>query len=154
MGFRREPLQRGTSLLCRWVEPPAHLDSTRTTPRTLHTPQCSALRDAFYGNLLGLRLFWWFPPAWFLGGWLGAAGGGALIGEAMKRSGVEERFVDEVKSVLTPDTSALFLIADKSDVDEMERELALLQPFRVIRHTPVEATVENLRREMGPRHGD
>jgi uncharacterized membrane protein len=76
-------------------------------------------------------------------------GGGALIGEAMKRSGIDETFVDQVKSELTPGTSALFLIGARSDTDEMARAFEEHHPTSVIRHTLPEPTLENLRKELG-----
>jgi uncharacterized membrane protein len=132
-----------------WLDDVATVEKHKGGFVALHTPRGSVLRGAFYGSLIGLLLFWWFPPAWFLGGWLGGIGGGALIGEAMKRSGIDEIFVDQVKSVLTPGTSALFLIGSKSDIDEMARELEGHHPSRVIRHTLPESTLDNLKKEMG-----
>lgn len=132
-----------------WLDDVATVEKHEGGFVALHTPHGSALRGAFYGSLIGLLLFWWFPPAWFFGGWLGGMGGGALIGEAMKRSGIDETFVDQVKSVLTPGTSALFLIGARSDTDEMARELEEHHPSRVIRHTLLEPTLESLKKEMG-----
>jgi uncharacterized membrane protein len=76
-------------------------------------------------------------------------GGGALIGEAMKRTGIDETFVDQVKSELTPGTSALFLIGASSDADEMARAFEEHHPTSVIRHTLPEPTLKNLKKEMG-----
>jgi uncharacterized membrane protein len=132
-----------------WLDDVATVEKHEGGIVALHTPHGSAVRGAFFGSLIGLLLFWWFPPAWFYGGWLGGMGGGALIGEAMKRSGIDETFVDQVKSVLTPGTSALFLIGSKSDVDEMARELDDHHPSRVIRHALPEPTLESLKKEMG-----
>ncbi len=116
---------------------------------TLHTPHGSLVRGAFYGSLIGLLLFWWFPPAWVFGGWLGGMGGGALIGEAMKRSGIDERIVDQVKTELSPGSSALFLLGTTSSADEMARVFETYQPSGVIRHSLSTATLENLNRELG-----
>jgi uncharacterized membrane protein len=80
---------------------------------------------------------------------LGGLGGGALIGEAMKRTGIDEKLVDEVKSELTPDTSALFFIGASSDADEMTREFEEHHPVSVVRHTLSESTLEILKREVG-----
>jgi uncharacterized membrane protein len=73
-----------------WIDDVAVVEKHRTGVVTLHTPHGSAARGALFGGLIGLLLFWWFPPAWFFGGWLGGLGGGALIGEAMKHSGIDE----------------------------------------------------------------
>ena len=81
--------------------------------------------------------------------WLGGLGGGALIGEAMKRSGVDEKLVDQVKDELTPGSSALFLIGVSSDAEEMARFFEEHHPVSVIRHTLPAPTLENLKKEMG-----
>ena len=132
-----------------WMDDVAIVEKHKGGFVALHTPRGSALRGAFYGSLIGLLLFWWFPPAWFFGGWLGGMGGGALIGEAMKRSGIDETLVDQAKSELTPGTSALFLIGARSDADEMVRVCEEHHPTSVIRHTLPELTLENLEKEMG-----
>jgi uncharacterized membrane protein len=132
-----------------WIDEVAVVERHKGGLVALHSAHGSALRGAFYGSLIGLLLFWWFPPAWFLGGWLGGLGGGALIGEAMKRTGIDEKLVDEVKSELTPDTSALFFIGVSSDADEMVREFEEHHPVSVVRHTLSESTLEILKKEVG-----
>jgi uncharacterized membrane protein len=67
----------------------------------------------------------------------------------MKRSGIDETFVDQVKSELTPGTSALFLIGARSDTDEMVRAFEEHHPTNVMRHTLPEPTLENLKKELG-----
>lgn len=134
-----------------WLDDVATVEKHKGGFVALHTPHGSALRGAFYGSLIGLLLFWWFPPAWFFGGWLGGMGGGALIGEAMKRSGIDETFVDQVKSELTPGTSALFLIGARSDTEEMARAFEEHHPISAIRHPLPEPTLENLKKELGAR---
>lgn len=132
-----------------WMDDVAIVEKHKGGFVALHTPHGSAVRGAFFGSLIGLLLFWWFPPAWFFGGWLGGLGGGALIGEAMKRSGIDEKLVDQVKSELTPGTSAVFLIGASSDADEMARAFEEHHPASVIRHTLSEPTLENLKKELG-----
>jgi len=68
---------------------------------SIHTPHGSVALGAFYGSLIGLLLFWCFLQR---GSWAdgSAYGRGALIGEAMKRTGLDEELVDQVKSELTP----------------------------------------------------
>ncbi|MGC8509823.1 MAG: DUF1269 domain-containing protein [Acidimicrobiales bacterium] len=132
-----------------WMDNVAVVEKHKGGLVMLHTPHGSAARGALWGGLIGLLLFWWFPPAWFFGGWLGGLGGGALIGEAMKRSGLDENLVHEVTSALTPGTSALLLIGASGDADEMARVFDEHHPSRVIRHTLSDATVANLVKELG-----
>ncbi len=136
-----------------WTDNVAVVEKHKGGLVTLHTPHGSAAQGALWGGLIGLLLFWWFPPAWFFGGWLGGLGGGALIGEAMKRSGLDEKLVHEVTSALTPGTSALLLIGEHGDTDEMARAFEEHHPTRVIRHTLSDTTVANLVKEMGEHPG-
>ena len=132
-----------------WIDDVALVEKHRSGFVTVHSPHGSAARGALWGGLVGMLLFWWFPPAWFFGGWLGGAGGGALIGEAMKRSGLDQQLVHDVQSALAPGTSALLLIGESFDADEMERAFADRHPSRVIRHTLSDETVANLSKELG-----
>ncbi len=132
-----------------WLDDVAVVEKHMGGVVALHTPHGSAVRGAFYGSLIGLLLFWWFPPAWFFGGWPGGMGGGALIGEAMKRSGIDERLVHQVKTELSPGTSALFLLGTTSNADEMARVFETYQPSGMIRHSLSKPTLENLNRELG-----
>lgn len=132
-----------------WIDDVAIIEKHKGGFVSIHTPHGSAALGAFYGGLLGLLLFWWFPPAWFFGGWLGGLGGGALIGEAMKRSGIDERLVDEVKAELTPGTSALLLIGATGDLDQMTRAFEQHHPVKVIRHPLSDETIDSLKKEVG-----
>jgi uncharacterized membrane protein len=132
-----------------WIDDVAVVEKHRSGLVSLHTPHGSATAGAFFGGLVGLLLFWWFPPAWFFGGWLGGLGVGALVGEAMKRSGIDEKLVQEVKSELTPGTSALVLIGASGDADQMARAFEPYHPTRVIRQTLSDATVDSLRQALG-----
>ncbi len=132
-----------------WIDDVAVVEKHKTGLVTLHTPHGSAVQGALFGGLIGLLLFWWFPPAWFLGGWLGGLGGGALIGEAMKRSGVDEKLVHEIKSELVPGTSALLLIGATGDADQMARAFEPYNPTKVIRRNLDDTTVENLKGILG-----
>lgn len=132
-----------------WLDDVAVVEKHRGGLVAFHSPHGSAVRGAVYGGLVGLLLFWWFPPAWFFGGWLGGMGGGALIGEAMKRSGVDERLVDQIKAALVPGTSALFFIGDSADADEIARAFQGHHPVSEIRHVMSEATLANIKRELG-----
>jgi uncharacterized membrane protein len=132
-----------------WIDDVAVVEKHKTGLVTLHTPHGSAVQGALFGGLIGLLLFWWFPPAWFLGGWLGGLGGGALIGEAMKRSGVDEKLVHEIKSELVPGTSALLLIGASGDADQMAHAFEPYNPTKVIRRNLDDETVENLKGILG-----
>jgi uncharacterized membrane protein len=132
-----------------WIDDVAIVEKHKGGHVSIQTPHGSVALGAFYGALIGLLLFWWFPPAWFLGGWLGGLGGGALIGEAMTRSGLDEKLVDQVKAELSPGTSALLLIGATGDADEMKRAFEQLHPVKVTRHPLSDETVENLKKEVG-----
>jgi uncharacterized membrane protein len=132
-----------------WTDDVAIVEKHKGGLVSIHTPHGSVALGAFYGSLLGLLLFWWFPPAWFLGGWLGGMGGGALIGEAMKRTGLDEELVDQVKSELTPGTSALLLIGASGDAEQMTRAFEQHHPVSVIRQLLADDTLDNLKKEVG-----
>ncbi len=131
-----------------WIYDVAIVEKHKGGFVSIHSPHGSVAQGAFYGGIIGLLLFWWFPPAWFLGGWLVGLGGGALIGEAMKRSGVDEKLVNQVKSELTPGTSALLLIGATGDVDEMTRAFDQHHPVKVIREPLTDEAIENLKKEF------
>jgi uncharacterized membrane protein len=130
-----------------WIDDVVIVEKHKGGFVSIHSPHGSAAAGAFYGGLLGLLLVWWFPPAWFLGGWLGGLGGGALIGEAMKRSGVDQKLVDEVKSELNPGTSALLLIGASGDADQMERALEQHQPAKILHFPLSDDTIDALKKE-------
>jgi len=137
-----------------WIDNVAVVQKHKTGFVTVHTPHGSAAQGALFGGLIGLLLFWWFPPAWFFGGWLGGMGIGALAGEAMKRVGLDESLVQEVKSELTPGTSALLLIGAEGDADQMARAFAPYKPTRIIRHSLSDLNIENLKKELGDHTAD
>ncbi len=130
-----------------WIDDVAIVEKHKGGFVSIHSPHGSVALGAFYGGLLGLILFWWFPPAWFLGGWLGGLGGGALLGEAVKRSGIDEKLVDEVKSELTPGTSALLLIGVKGDADQMTRAFEQHNPAKVLNFPLSDETIDALKKE-------
>jgi len=136
-----------------WIDDVAVVEKHKAGFVTLHTPHGSAAGGALFGGLLGMLLFWWFPPAWFFGGWLGALGVGALVGEAMKRAGIDEDLVHQVKSELTPGTSALLLIGASGDADQMARAFEPYHPVSVVRHTIPDTSIEGLRKEFGDHAG-
>ncbi len=132
-----------------WIDDIAIVEKHKGGFVSIHSPHGSVALGAFYGGLIGLLLFWWFPPAWFLGGWLGGLGGGALIGEAMKRSGLDEKLVEQVKSELTPGTSALLLIGATGDLDQMARAFEQHHPVSTIREPLSDEALDNLKKEVG-----
>jgi uncharacterized membrane protein len=132
-----------------WIDDVAVVEKHKTGIVTIHTPHGSAAGGALWGGLIGLLLFWWFPPAWFLGGWLGGLVGGGVIGEAMKRAGVDENLVKTIKSELTPGTSALLLMGASGDIDQMQRAFDPYHPSKVIRESLSADTVERLKEALG-----
>jgi uncharacterized membrane protein len=132
-----------------WVDDIAVVEKHHSGRVTLHTPHGSVAGATLFGGLIGMLLFWWFPPAWFFGGWLGGMGIGALAGEAMKKAGVDQDMVDQIKSELTHGTSALVLMGAKGDADEMARAFEKYKPVSVIRHEMPEQTVANLKDALG-----
>jgi uncharacterized membrane protein len=71
------------------------------------------------GALLGLLLTFLFP---FFGLALGA-GGGALVGSLLNR-GVDQKFVNDVKAAMKPNTSAIFLVVERADMNALRAALA------------------------------
>jgi uncharacterized membrane protein len=71
-----------------------------------------AAMGALWGLLFGLIFF---VP--LLGAALGAAGG--ALGGALTDVGIDDRFIDEVRSQVTPGTSALFLLTSDVVVDKV-----------------------------------
>lgn len=136
-----------------WVDDIAVIEKHKSGRIALHTPHGSMAQGAMWGGIAGLLVFWWFPPAWFFGGWLAGLGGGALIGEAMKKSGLDNKLVEQVKSEMTPGTSALVLIGASGDTDQMARAFEAHHPSSVIRHPIPEATIESLKEALGTHEG-
>jgi uncharacterized membrane protein len=132
-----------------WVDDVAVVEKHKSGRVSLHTPHGSVAGGALWGGLIGMLLFWWFPPGWFLAGWLGGLGVGAAAGEAMKKSGIDQGLVDEIKAELTDGTSALALIGAKGDADEMAKAFEPYAPTKVIRHELPDETVENLKEALG-----
>ncbi len=129
-----------------WVDDVAVVEKHKSGITTLSTPHGSMAGGALLGGLAGILLFWWFPPAWFLGGWLGGMGAGAAIGEAIKHAGIDDKLVSEVKSELTPGTSALLLIGASGDADQMAHAFEPYHPIKIIRSPISDESVESLRK--------
>jgi len=132
-----------------WMQDIAVVEKHKNHLVTIHTPHGSPTTGAWYGGLIGLVLFWWFPPAWFFGGWLAGLGIGALAGESMAKAGLDKKMVDEIKSELSPGTSALLLIGVRGDADEMTRAFDRYHPVSVMRFDLSDDTVEKLKSALG-----
>ncbi len=128
-----------------WVDDVAVIERHSSGRVSTHTPHGSVAGGALFGAIIGMLLFFWFPPAWFLGGWIGGAGIGALVGKAMKDSGLDENMVEDVKGQLTNDTSMLLLIGATGDADQMAHAFEPYKPVSVTRHAVSEDTVEGLK---------
>ncbi|MBI2704180.1 MAG: DUF1269 domain-containing protein [Actinobacteria bacterium] len=137
-----------TELRKAWIDDVAVVEKHKSGRVSTHTPHGSVTGGALWGALLGMLLFWWFPPLWFLGGWAGGAAVGGLIGKAMKNSGLDEKMIDEVKAELTNGTSILLLMGASGDADEMAEAFKPYNPVKVIRHEIAEQTVENLKEQL------
>jgi uncharacterized membrane protein len=132
-----------------WVDDIAVIEKHRSGRVTTHTPHGSVAGGALWGGLVGMLLFWWFPPAWFLGGWLGGAGVGALIGKNLKESGLDHDMVEAIKAELTEGTSMLLLMGAKGDTDQMVHAFEPYHPVKVTRHEVPDETVSNLETALG-----
>jgi uncharacterized membrane protein len=84
--------------------------------RQLHDAKgAGALGGAFWGMLFGLIFF---VP--LLGAAIGAAGG-ALFG-SLRQVGISEAFIGDVRSKVTPGTSALFALTSDAVIDRVAEE--------------------------------
>jgi uncharacterized membrane protein len=131
-----------------WADDVAVVERHKSGRVSLHTPHGSSAGGALWGGLIGMLLFWWFPPGWFVAGWLGGMGAGALAGEAMKKSGLDQNLVDSIKDELTNGTSALLLIGASGDADQMAKAFEKYHPTKVIREPIPDETVENLKEAL------
>jgi uncharacterized membrane protein len=137
-----------TELRKAWVDDVAVIEKHKSGRVATHTPHGSTTGGALWGGLLGMLLFWWFPPAWFVGAWAGGLAIGGAIGHAMKKSGLDEKVVDDIKAELTNETSMLMLMGAKGDADEMAEAFQPYKPVKVIRHELSEQTVDNLKEQF------
>jgi uncharacterized membrane protein len=100
-----------------------------------------ALGGAFWGMLFGLLFF--IP---FLGLAIGAAMG-ALMGH-FAHYGIDEGFIDQVRSKITPGTSALFLLSSGAVVDKVA-DAVKGQQFEIIQTNLSKEQEEKLRADFG-----
>ncbi len=75
-----------------------------------------ALQGAFWGLLFGLIFF---VPVFGLA--VGAAFG--ALGGKMADYGIDDKFIEQTRSQVTPGTSALFLLTDQAVIDRVVEEL-------------------------------
>jgi uncharacterized membrane protein len=100
-----------------------------------------ALGGAFWGMLFGLLFF--IP---FLGLAIGAAMG-ALMGH-FAHYGIDEGFIDQVRSKITPGTSALFLLTSGAVVDKVA-DAVKGQQFDIIQTNLSKEQEDQLRKDFG-----
>ncbi len=128
-----------------WIDDVAIVEKHKGGRIATHSPHGSVAAGAWLGALVGLLLFFWFPPAWFLAGWVGGGAIGGLIGKALKDAGMDDKMIESVKAELTPDSSMLVLIGASGDADQMARAFEPYKPVSVNRHHIDDQTVENLK---------
>lgn len=115
-------------------------------PKTRQLSQAAAtgvgaLGGAFWGMLFGLLFF---VP--FLGMAVGAAMG-ALMGH-FAHYGIDENFINQVRSKITPGTSALFLLSSGAVVDRIA-EAVKGQQFEIIQTNLSKEQEDQLHAEFG-----
>ncbi len=99
-----------------------------------------ALTGSFWGLLFGLLFF---VP--LLGLAVGAASG--ALGGALADVGIDDKFIEEVRSKVTPGTSALFLLTQDAVVDKVREELAGIRDHAQLIHTDLSDDQESKLRE-------
>jgi uncharacterized membrane protein len=76
-----------------------------------HETSATATRDSVLGGLVGLI---------FLAPETGAAGAGlAALAHRLRGTGIDQKFLEEVKAHLRPETSALLVLSGHADLDEV-----------------------------------
>ncbi len=100
-------------------------DKKPKTRQASNTVGSGALDGAFWGLLFGLLFF--MP---FVGAAIGAAAG-ALSGLLID-VGIDNDFINSVKSKVTPGTSAIFVLSDNAVVDEVAHGFRQLPPHELI----------------------
>jgi uncharacterized membrane protein len=99
-----------------------------------------ALGGAFWGLLFGLIFF---VP--LLGMAVGAAAG--ALGGAMTDVGIDDNFIKDVRSKITPGTSALFLLTSGTVQDKVADELKSIRGHVTLLHTNLSSEQEQKLRE-------
>jgi uncharacterized membrane protein len=132
-----------------WIDDVAIVEKHKGGRIATHSPHGSVAAGAWMGAFVGILLFFWFPPAWFLAGWVGGGAIGGLIGKAMKDAGMDDKMIESVKAELTPNSSMLVLIGASGDADQMARAFEPYKPVSVNRHHIDDQTVEELQAKFG-----
>jgi uncharacterized membrane protein len=99
-----------------------------------------ALGGAFWGLLFGLIFF---VP--LLGLAIGAASG--ALGGALTDVGIDDNFIKEVRSKITPGSSALFLLTSGAVQDKVAEELKGMRGHVTLLHTNLSSEQEEKLRE-------
>lgn len=121
-----------------WMPGAEHPDIRRVRHRTAG----SAGKGAFWGALVG-TLF--LAPA---AGAAAGAGAGAVV-ERLRRGGVDDATIEQLRTLLTPGTSALFVLSSDARPEAVQRALAGTEATLV--HAEMDAETEaELRRLLGP----
>jgi uncharacterized membrane protein len=105
------------------------------------TTGAGALGGAFWGMLFGLLFF--IP---FFGLAVGAAMG-ALMGH-FSNYGIDQNFIEQVRSKVTPGTSALFLLSSGTVIDKVA-EAVKGQQFEIIQTNLSQEQEDKLRADFG-----
>jgi uncharacterized membrane protein len=112
------------------------------TRQAFSTGAAGAVGGAFWGMLFGLIFF---VP--LLGMAMGAVVGG-LTGK-MRDYGIDDKFIDSVKSKVTEGTSALFLLTNNAVADRVVAEMKQWPTFELISTNLSEEQEAQLRAEFG-----
>lgn len=131
-----------------WIDDVAVMERGKHGRVALRTPHGSAGTGAWTGALVGMLLFWWFPPAWFVAGAVGGAAVGGAIGDGLARSGIDKDLRNRVDAMLTNGTSALVLIGAKGNADEMSRAFEASKPVDMLREELPESVVADVRSQF------
>ena len=106
------------------------------------TTGAGALSGAFWGMLFGLLFF--IP---FLGLAIGAAMG-ALAGK-FSDYGIDDNFINDVRSKVTEGTSALFLLTSGAVVDKVAEAFKTLPKYQILSTNLSKEQEEQLKAEFG-----
>ena len=113
-------------------------------PKTRQTHSMTgagAMGGAFWGMLFGLLFFVPF---------LGLAIGAVMCGLMGKFSdyGIDDNFIKQVQSKVTPGTSALFLLTSNAVLDKVADEMKKLPAFEIIQTNLTKEQEDKLRAEL------
>jgi uncharacterized membrane protein len=100
-------------------------DKKPKTHQAYNAVGAGALGGTFWGMLFGLIFF---VP--LLGAAIGAAAG--ALGGALTDVGIDNDFINSVKSQVTPGTSALFVLSEDAVVDRVAQGFRQLPPHELI----------------------